>query len=1091
MSRKIPIILFLFAFFLFILNTSLFSLTIYAIQYTDDPNGNSPYLDSIVTVQGIATVSQGVYSAKEYYIQDGEGAWNGIMIYDADTTRNIKEGDLVEVTGKVNEYYGKTEIGYLDNVTVLSHGNKLPRAHLIPTDSVNTEPYEDVLIRCDNAVVTDLPNNYGEWRIDDGSGKCWVDDAASYSYNPALGDTILHIIGVVNYSYGNFMIEPRRDDDIILTLDGTGQATINPDSVPNGFNLNEQITVLASIDTLRKLSITIPFNWQWTGNPSDINLSGSGNIGAEYSISGSGSSSDPFVITVDSAKTTELDPSIISINNLISADAVGADTFIVKTAGIGGALTEISQEPVVTILSSDGSGQVKSVPEEVVADSTADIDFQFQNNFGVITSIELKTPIHWGWTGDSLDVSLTGDGFLNATYTIVKDESLNIYSVEIDNAGLDSLNNGLLALRNLTAPDSLDYYEFEVKTAGPQGNLVPISSYPEVLVRRSDGTIPIIAVDRNDSAGIPHLLSDYVKIQGIVTEAQEFGEQAFIQDATGGVCVYGISDYLADGDTVTVSGTVSQYYGLTELSPAVFLKSNSRGNVPAPETLTCADIAGDGNLGIEKYEGELVIIKNVETGAVSFPSDGNITISDTTGSCEVRIKKETELPGAATPDSLFDIIGIVGQYKYDSPYIGGYQLMPRSFKDIIMRGDGSGNARTAPPYIFMNDTASLSFVILAGSDTIKKVSLSIPIGWYWTGDSTDVELEGEGFNGAHTDSIAGDGITKPFEIYVSNTSLICNKEGILRLKNISPVGGRGRFSFPVKTAGRVGFLKDIYKSPYCYAVTRIDDIQHPGDNGYSSSMEGDSVCVYGVVSGPSVAFSSGGFNSFYVQDITGGVNVYSGEGRPFQVGEEVIITGVVTEYNGLTEVSTDPQNIVLLDGISDIQPTVLGLNQGIDESLEGKLVEIENGVIVTKPSITGGGKNLQIYNGRTIVDVRVGEGTGIDLSNLTVGKGVDIIGIAGQYDSDEPYTSGYQLLPRLQSDIKILGQGGNPGPFSLSVYPNPFSPDLGEILNIKVASPDPDNDRLTLKVFDLKGRLIKTIFSNIPGGSSTHYWLGK
>ena len=84
MSRKIPIILFLFAFFLFILNTSLFSLTIYAIQYTDDPNGNSPYLDSIVTVQGIATVSQGVYSAKEYYIQDGEGAWNGIMIYRQD-----------------------------------------------------------------------------------------------------------------------------------------------------------------------------------------------------------------------------------------------------------------------------------------------------------------------------------------------------------------------------------------------------------------------------------------------------------------------------------------------------------------------------------------------------------------------------------------------------------------------------------------------------------------------------------------------------------------------------------------------------------------------------------------------------------------------------------------------------------------------------------------------------------------------------------------------------------------------------------------------------------------------------------------------
>ena len=101
MNRKVLFCFFLLCFFSY----PLFSLTIFDIQHTTEPGGDSPYLDSVVTVTGIATVSQSIFSAQEYYIQDGEGPWNGIMIYDTDTTRGIVEGDLIEVTGTVNEYY--------------------------------------------------------------------------------------------------------------------------------------------------------------------------------------------------------------------------------------------------------------------------------------------------------------------------------------------------------------------------------------------------------------------------------------------------------------------------------------------------------------------------------------------------------------------------------------------------------------------------------------------------------------------------------------------------------------------------------------------------------------------------------------------------------------------------------------------------------------------------------------------------------------------------------------------------------------------------------------------------------------------------
>ncbi len=1088
MRRKIP---FCFFFLLFIINP-LFSLTIYDIQYTTDPSGNSPYVDSVVTVQGIATVSQAVFAAREYFIQDGEGPWNGIMIYDTDTTRGIKEGDLLKVTGTVSEYYGKTEIGYIDSLRVISQGNELPSPYFVQTGDVDTtEAYEGVLVRCADVVVTDPNIGFGEWLIDDGSGECRVDDQANYSYNPVLNDSIMYILGIVDYSYGDFKIEPRGDKDIIFTLDGTGKAYIDPDSVPNGYKVTEEIVVVASVDTLRMYSITIPSEWQWTGNSSDVALSGSGNINATFSIAGTGIPSDPYVLTIDSAIATETDSSIVTINNLMSSETTGTDTFLVKTAGVGGTLTLIPEQPEVSVLSSDGSGDVSVTPDEVVSDTLCDLSFQFQNSFGVLQKVELKTPQFWEWTGNPQDVTLTGDGFAHALFSIAINESLNIYIIDIDSAEIDETRNGTVTLMNLTSPDSLDFYIFEVKTAGPGGNLLPVSENPEILVRRGDGTIPIIAVDRNDENGIPHLLSDFVKIKGVVTTAGDFGGQANIEDATGGVTVYGISDYFACGDSVTISGTVYQYYGLTELSPSTFIEFHGRGSEPDPETLTCYDVLSDGIGGIEKYEGELVIIRGVTTTAASFPSDDNIIISDATGSCEVRIKKETELPGAATPDTAFDIIGIVGQYKYSSPFIGGYQLLPRSFRDIIKRGDGSGNADVSPFFVFAQDTSFLEFIFTAGLDTIKQVNISIPLEWYWTGDFVDVSLRGDGFVSASIESIMGDGITKPFEIIVKDAAVFADAHGIITIYNITPLGKTGRWSFPVETASSGGFLKEIYKSPSIWSVFKIADIQEPGDDGYSSSMEGDSVYVYGVVTGPSSSFSTAEFNSFYIQDETGGVNIYSGEGRGFHVGEKVIIPGVVTEYKGLTEVSTYPEKINLLEGTSSIFPLVLSLNQGIDERLEGRFVKIENGIVTTSPSVSGSGKNFQIYNGRTIVDIRVNDNAGIDITNIGVGKRVNITGIAGQYDSEAPYSSGYQLLPRFTSDIEILGEGGDPGPFSLSVYPNPFSPDLGEIANIEVNSPDPDNDRLTLKIFDLKGRFVKRVFNNIPGGSSTRYWDGK
>ena len=82
-------------------------LTIAEIQGMSD---SSPYLEQIVTTTGY------VMGTAEYgfFIQDGQGAWNGIWVLDyGDATVDI--GDEVQVTGIVEEYHNLTEINISDS----------------------------------------------------------------------------------------------------------------------------------------------------------------------------------------------------------------------------------------------------------------------------------------------------------------------------------------------------------------------------------------------------------------------------------------------------------------------------------------------------------------------------------------------------------------------------------------------------------------------------------------------------------------------------------------------------------------------------------------------------------------------------------------------------------------------------------------------------------------------------------------------------------------------------------------------------------------------------------------------------------------
>ena len=222
---------------------------IYDIQYTTipGPDGTYPSLmaGEVITTLGIVTaVGYSGYN-NNFFISSPEGEpWKGIYVYNANTEPAI--GDMVEVNGEVVEYFGFTEF-HTPEVIVLSSGNPIPEPIVVNTGDlvtpVNAEAYEACLVKVENVTVTQEPNPYNEWYIDDGTGECQVDDKI-FAYQASLGEQFTYIIGALDYGYDEYGINPRDMDDLcVYSIDypSNNSSTLNQNT-PNPFKTHTSIT---------------------------------------------------------------------------------------------------------------------------------------------------------------------------------------------------------------------------------------------------------------------------------------------------------------------------------------------------------------------------------------------------------------------------------------------------------------------------------------------------------------------------------------------------------------------------------------------------------------------------------------------------------------------------------------------------------------------------------------------------------------------------------------------------------------------------------------------------------------------------------
>lgn len=166
-----------------------------------------------------------------------------------------------------------------------------------------------------------------------------------------------------------------------------------------------------------------------------------------------------------------------------------------------------------------------------------------------------------------------------------------------------------------------------------------------------------------------------VTTSGIVT-AIKLGtsgtQQGFyLQDGTGewnGLYVYSSTPTVAQGDNVTLSGTIEEYNGLTEMTTITASTTNSSGNtLPAAASVTTLGAC------TEAYESVLVKVTNANCAS---GGSGSFVVND--GSGDLTVYKSLYAELTLTIGTHYNITGVMTWYNSGSIF----ELYPRNANDI-------------------------------------------------------------------------------------------------------------------------------------------------------------------------------------------------------------------------------------------------------------------------------------------------------------------------------------------------------------------------------------------------------------------------
>ena len=204
--------------------------SIHDVQFVADAaiTDASPYAGEPVWVTGTVVAGTGeIGPAHESYFigEPNGGPWSGLLIFNRGAFTDVVEGDAVLLLGTVEEVEGMTRLDLSHPPAVqkvTGRGKPLPPPSPISTttyseaDITQAEPYESVLVRCEEAALQRIGSGtVVTWTLDDGSGAATASDAGKFdgdlSYAPTDGDYFFRLVALAN---AGRTLTPRYDDDL-------------------------------------------------------------------------------------------------------------------------------------------------------------------------------------------------------------------------------------------------------------------------------------------------------------------------------------------------------------------------------------------------------------------------------------------------------------------------------------------------------------------------------------------------------------------------------------------------------------------------------------------------------------------------------------------------------------------------------------------------------------------------------------------------------------------------------------------------------------------------------------------------------------
>jgi hypothetical protein len=611
----------------------------------------------------------------------------------------------------------------------------------------------------------------------------------------------------------------------------------------------------------------------------------------------------------------------------------------------------------------------------------------------------------------------------------------------------------------------------------------------QLAVRFTGSLISRVADVRGEQVGAP------VAIEGVVTAGQGVfrGDQIQVQDATGGILVFGVPTGagIAQGDSVRVIGQLGAFR--TELQivqPTV--ERIGTGTVPAPRPLTAAQLAAGERMGeLARVSG--LRVDSVGGSPTSTAYDVFVSGQDGTGA-RVRV----QFSGVGVPRTFwqvgtrYDVTGVVGSFD------GVSQLKVRSQGDIVaaaapgilgIRRAGPGQVVTfegvvtAGTGVFSTNATSNQFNVQDATGGVLVLQVPLAAG-IQAGDSvrvtgTTAVSSGEFVITSNpTVTRLAQGRRVPAPVTVSGQQVAASTAAdslqgrLVRVQNVRVESvGTGTGGYNVTVTGptgesfiirvslqsiapqsfwQVGSSYDIVGALASFNAPQVKvrsaaDIAPAGTlptaiGQVRAQPAGTTVTVTGVVTaGVGIFSTNANSNQFNVQDATGGVLVLQVSlASGIALGDSVMVTGNTSVSGGEFVITGSPTVTRISSGRPVPAPITisgqLAAGSTAADPLQGMLVRVND---VRVDSLGTGTSAYNVFvtgaNGGSFI-VRVGSAaTNVTRDMWTAGQRYSVTGTLASFNAP-------QIKVRAASDVGAPVTGAAADTLQMPAVPGIIEP---------------------------------------------------